>query len=205
MVEFRITPDSSRVVYRSDQDIDNVFELYSVPVQGGTVTKLNPPLVAGGNVLGDSTSTPFLLEGFQITPDSSRVVYRADQTTDTVNELFSVPVAGGVATRLNPPLLSGRDVAAFLISPDGTRVVYLADQDDNGTNELFAVPVTGGPSTKVSQSLAEGRTIIGFEIGPNSRRLIYLDAPFRTDSAESRSCPGALQRRDLLVCRRLAG
>jgi Tol biopolymer transport system component len=182
VVEFQITPDSSRVVYRSDQDTDNVFELYSVPVQGGTVTKLNPPLVAGGNVLGDSTSTPLLSEGFQITPDGGRVVYRADQTTDTVNELFSVPVAGGVATTLNPTftLESGHDVAAFLISPDGTRVVYLADQDDNGTNELFSVPVAGGTSTKVSQSLADGRTIIGFEIGPNSRRVTYLDAPFRT-------------------------
>ncbi len=36
VVEFRITPDGSRVVYRADQDVDNVFELYSVPVQGGS-------------------------------------------------------------------------------------------------------------------------------------------------------------------------
>ncbi len=50
--------------------------------------------MANGNVLGDSTSTPLLYEGFQITPDGSRVVYRADQTTDQVNELFSVPVGG---------------------------------------------------------------------------------------------------------------
>jgi Tol biopolymer transport system component len=179
--DFQITPDGSRVVYRADQDVDNVFELYSVPVQGGTVTKLNPPLVTNGDVLADTTSTTLLVEGPQVTPSGSRVVYRADQTTDEVRELFSVPVGGGVATRLNPPLESNRDIVAFQISPDGTRVVYLSDQDDNGTNELFSVPVEGGPSTKVSQSLADGRTIVGFLVGPNSRRVIYLDGPVPTD------------------------
>ncbi len=119
VLDSQLTPDGSRVVYRADQDADTVNELYSVPVQGGSVTKLNPPLVANGDVLGDSTSTALLQEGPQVTPDSSRVVYRADQVTDTVNELFSVPVGGGAVTRLNPPLLSGRDVFAFDISPDG--------------------------------------------------------------------------------------
>ena len=76
---FQISPDSSRVVYRADQQTDNVFELYSVPLGGPAAAgiKLNGALVAGGNVFD-----------FQISPDSSRVVYQADQQTDEVFELF---------------------------------------------------------------------------------------------------------------------
>ena len=183
--DFLITPDGSRVVYRGDQDADTVNELYSVPVTGGAVTKLNPALVLNGDVLGDTSSTSLLQEGPQITPDGSRIVYRADQTTDGVNELFSVPVGGGAAIKLNPPLPSNRDVVAFQISPDGTRVVYLADQDNNGRNELYSVPVVGGPVTKVSQTLAVGRTIIGFQIGPDSRQVIYLDGAVPTNPPQA--------------------
>ncbi len=68
------------MVYLADQDTDNVFELYSVPI-GGPATagiKLNGTLVAGGDV------SP----GFQISPDSGRVLYIADQDTDNVFELY---------------------------------------------------------------------------------------------------------------------
>ncbi|HEX7124694.1 MAG TPA: hypothetical protein VF406_02820 [Thermodesulfobacteriota bacterium] len=41
-----------RVVYRADQDTDTTAELYMVELAApGAATKLNPPLVAGGNVL----------------------------------------------------------------------------------------------------------------------------------------------------------
>ncbi|MGI0025647.1 MAG: FIMAH domain-containing protein, partial [Nitrososphaera sp.] len=64
-------------------DTDDVHELFSVPLAGGTPTKLNGALVSGGDVFG-----------FQISPDSSRVAYVADQDTDEVSELFSVLLAG---------------------------------------------------------------------------------------------------------------
>jgi hypothetical protein len=56
-----------------------VYELYSVPLDGGAApVKLNGALVSGSNIYSD----------FQISPDSSRVVYLADQETDDVDELF---------------------------------------------------------------------------------------------------------------------
>jgi len=54
-------------------------ELYSVPIGGGTATKLNPVPV-GSNV--------FSFSFFLFSPDSTRVVYRADQDTDGVFELY---------------------------------------------------------------------------------------------------------------------
>lgn len=73
----QISPDGQMVVYRADQDVDGVDELYSVPATGGVITKLNGPLVNGGKVID-----------FHISADSSRVVYSADQETDEVFELF---------------------------------------------------------------------------------------------------------------------
>ena len=73
-----ISPDAARVVYVADQQTDDVVEVFSVPIGGGTATRLNGPLTAGGDVLGNSPA---------ISPDSDRVAYIADQ--ETLNrELF---------------------------------------------------------------------------------------------------------------------
>ena len=53
------------------------MELYDAPLAGGSPTKLNRPLISGGYV-----------GSFQVSPDSSQVVYRADQDTDGVDELY---------------------------------------------------------------------------------------------------------------------
>ena len=112
---FQISPDSVRVVYSGDQDTDNVNELYSVLADGSSVpVKLNGPLVLGGNV---ATT-------FQISPDSSYVVYRADQDTNGVQELYSAPIDGSsVPVKLNGSLVLGGDVSTFRISPESARVV----------------------------------------------------------------------------------
>ena len=46
-----IGPKGRIVVYRADQDTDDVFEVYRVDLKTGAVTKLNGPLVAGGSVV----------------------------------------------------------------------------------------------------------------------------------------------------------
>ena len=159
---FAISPDSARVVYRADQDSDGVDELYSVPIAGGTVVKLNDPLVTGGQVTY-----------FAISPDSSRVVYRADQGTDEVVEVYSVPITGGTATGLNGPLVSGGSVRQFSVSPDSSRVVYRADQHTYGMYEIYSVPIAGGTATKLNHSLSPGGTTSSPAVSADSRRVVY--------------------------------
>ena len=75
----------------------------------------------------------------QITADSSRVVYWADQDTNDVFELYSRPADGsGAAVKLNGPLVAGGDVADFRIAPDSSRVVYRADQSTDEVFELYS-------------------------------------------------------------------
>ena len=83
-----------------------------------------------------------------ISPDSSRVIYRADATEDESYDLFSVPIGGGLPTALNAALPAGGSVdCGFLISANGTRVVYRADQAVLQVFELWSVPATGGITT----------------------------------------------------------
>ena len=152
--DFSISADSSRVVYRADQDINNVVELYSVLLDGGATTKLNTPL-------GTSRA---IRPGFVVSPDSSRVVYSADQEADNVWELFSVPVAGGEVTKLNATLPRNGDVGdtfvaalSFSISDDSSRVVYRAEQETDNVWELYSVPLAGGDPVRLNARVAGQR------------------------------------------------
>ena len=81
---FRVSPDGLRVVYRADQDVDQEFELYSAPSDGSlSPVKLNSPLA------GDFEADASIGKGFEITPDSSTVIYAAEQDT-----LRSLPILG---------------------------------------------------------------------------------------------------------------
>ena len=182
----QFSPDSSRVLYYADQDTDNVNEIYSVPAGGGTPTKLNGSLVAGGNVYSS---------GLQFSPDSSRVLYYADQDTDTVNEIYSVPSAGGAATKLNGPLVAGGNVDSLGLqfSPDSSRVLYLADQDTDNVNEIYSVPAGGGTPTKLNGSLVAGGNVFssGLQFSPDSSRVLYLADQMTDTVNEIFSVPSA--------------
>jgi len=124
-----VSPDSTRVIYRADQDTNNVRELYTVPIGGGTPIKLNGTLTPDGEVRSD----------FVVSPDSTRVIYRADQDTDNVTELYSVPIGGGTPTKLNAPLTPDGNVGSFVVSP-GSDVVAFTAFDGSATN-LFVVDI----------------------------------------------------------------
>ena len=161
--DFEISPDGTRVIYRADASVDETYELFSVPIFGGTSTRLN------GTMAGDVTT------GFLISPDSSRVVYRADQATVGVFRLYSVPIAGGTATVLNGALGSGEDVeGGFAISADSAKVVYRSDEDVNDVLDVYSVPIAGGTPTKLNGPLVSGGDVLDLAISPDSTRVAYL-------------------------------
>jgi len=163
--DFAISPDSSRIVFRADKEVDGLVELYSVPIQGSSLpTELNGPLIPTGRVFR-----------FTISPDSNRVLYLADEDTDDVWELYSAPLEGGsAAVKLNPPLVSGGNIFEFQVTPDSTRVVYHADQLNDEVYELGSVPIEGGQGVRLNGPLAAGGDVDReFLISPDSSRVIY--------------------------------
>ncbi len=167
VVEFQVSRDDRRVVYRTAKTNGSV-ELFSVSVEGGESTRLNGPSADVGSIYTDRTS-------FLISPDSSQVVYLADRGADDVVELFSVPIEGGVATRLNRDLVSGGDVFDFKISSDSRHVVYRGDQDRDVVLELYRVPLTGGTITRLNEEFTgPGGIAVGdYEISPDNNYVIY--------------------------------
>jgi hypothetical protein len=170
VTDFAVTPNGLSVVYRADQDTDEVFELYSVTLATpGISTKLNGPLancVPGPGVCGDVTS-------FGVIPDSSGVVYIADQTTDEVFELFLTVFSGG-NSQLNPPFVGPEDVTDFVLFPNGAGVVYRADQNTDGINEIYRVAFGFPGSVRINTALVTlGQNVLTYAVAPNSLSTIY--------------------------------
>ncbi len=167
---FSTSADGQYVVYTADQDADEVVELYRVPIGGGSVVKLNGVLTANGDV-----DWSWLWSEPTIDSDSKYVVYEADQDTDGVNELYSVPISGGSTTKISGTLVTGGNVQAHEISPDSKQVVYLADEDINGTRELYTVPITGGTPTRINVTLFYvAPWPPNYAISPDSRQVVYV-------------------------------
>lgn len=165
----QISPDSRRVIYFADQETNETFEIFSVPIEGppSAAVKLNGPLPPGGD----------LEFGFGFSPDGSRLVYLGEQLQAGVRELFSVPIAGPSSGRvkLSGELTAGGDAGLFRVSPDGSRVVYRADQDSDEVLELYSVGIAGpfGSAVKISKPLAAGQDVLMFRFTPDGQRVIY--------------------------------
>jgi sorbitol-specific phosphotransferase system component IIA len=110
---------------------------------------------------------------FQISPDSARVVFRGDLVTDTVAELFSVPIAGGSRTALSGTIVANGDVFDFRISPDSARVVFDGDVVTDAVTELFSVPIAGGSRTALSGAIVAFGGVFSFQISPDSARVVF--------------------------------
>ncbi len=163
VTSFEISPDNSRVLYLADQDQAGIQELYSVSQGGptGSGVKLNGNLINGGRI-----------GGWQISPDSRRIVYQADQQTVGARELFSVPIGGPAAEgiKLNGTLAPGGYTEDFQINAGSTVVVYDARQ--NGILELFSIPIGGPTGSEVK--INGGGNLDRFRLSPDGRWTIYM-------------------------------
>ena len=127
------------------------------------------------------------------------MVYKADQETATVSELYSVPIGGPAAAglKLNGAMVAGGNVGLFLISPDSSRVVYWADQQTATVFELYSVPL-GGPAAagvKLNGALVAGGNVVGFQISPDSSRVVYRPTKRRLLSLSFTASPSEVRRR----------
>lgn len=134
VVDFALTPDESRVVFRARKTTTSPLTPYAVELgRSGPV-----PL----DVLPDWAD----LGELHLSPDLHWVVYTCDRKADGAVELFAAPVDGSSpAIVLNDPLPPGGDVQpGFAVLPGGF-VVYRADQEADEVFELFRAALPGPP------------------------------------------------------------
>lgn len=127
--DFQPTLDSTRAVYLADPSFYQRWELFSVPLAGGSApVRLHPPLIRQRRVWS-----------FQFAPDGRSLAYIAAQEADDRRELFLVPADGSAAPcKLNARLVAGGSVARFQFGATEREGVYLADQETDGVRELYA-------------------------------------------------------------------
>ena len=151
---FLISPDGASVAYSADQEVNDLIELYQVPIDGSaTAVKLSGPLTSGGNVYS-----------FQYSPTSAAVAYVADQDTDGVFELYGVPADGSAAAvKLNGPLGPSGLVTWFSFEPTGAQIVYVAKQDQASVYEIHRAPIDGSsPPRKINPAPVAGGEVQRF-------------------------------------------
>ncbi len=164
----QVSFDSLVVVYRADQDADEVHELYSAPIDGSAPpVKLNAPLAPGGDV-GLGPYSP----GFWVMKDG--VLYQADQEQGDFFELYFAPIAGGVAPRklASGPVGSVSPSLSHVQSPPADFGQVLFSRAD----EVLLVGVDPGAQPRVRAVLEP--VVVGdvydFDLVPAGERAVYL-------------------------------
>jgi len=166
---FQISPDSARVVFTGDLVTDTVTELFSAPIAtANSRVTLSGAVVSGRDVFS----------GFQISPDSARVVFLGDLATDGVTELFSAPIAtANSRVTLSGAVVSGGSVLiGYQISPDSARVVFFGNLVTNTVRELFSAPIAAANSrVTLSGAVVTGGNVSSvFQISPDSARVVFM-------------------------------
>jgi Tol biopolymer transport system component len=177
-VDFRVSPNGLWVAYVADQDTNNKFELYVVPVDktaGDDAVKISGDPMAGDGVKDTATGR----FAFQWAPDTSRIAYLADQTTRGVIELYSNTPDGNSRTTIRLSILpqTDRDVEDFAWSPNLVNqplIAYLADQDTLDAIELYTTSPTASISQKINTGLGAGRNVTVFKWSPDARRIAFI-------------------------------
>ncbi len=163
---YLVTSDSQKVVFLANRNSADVEDLFVVPVKGGAVIQLNPPLISGGT-----------FKDFKITPDGTRVIYLADMFEDELVELFSVPITGGASIKINGPL--NGDVKDFIISPDSQTVIFSFTNYAGDTKKLFKALAAGGeePISIVGDPLDINAIILDYDISDDSNWVVFRAKP----------------------------
>ena len=179
----RISPDGTRVVYLAAQDTADGIDLYSVPIGGGASTRLSAePLIHPYDY-----PEPLFIRWptFEITTDSTHVVYWADPDSDGVRQWWRVPIEGGeapVATTkptspgggIDFPVPEGYSlVSGPVLMPNGESALATLRPDGVHQADLWQVWLDGHSAKKISGAEAAGGDILSFEPTPDGSMVLY--------------------------------
>ncbi len=125
------SPDSTMIAFR-----DGIASGYALHVVGFSGDTPNPSVPVHGALVANGSVGP----GFAWSPDSSRVLYLADQDTDEKDELYVSRVACGqlvINWKANQTLAS--DALDAVWSPDGNWIAYTALESSPSNYDVFVV------------------------------------------------------------------
>ena len=156
--------DSQWMTYAADNQVDGLFQWFSVPTGAAG---------PGSEVQLSNAITTVSLSA--ITPNSAFVVYASDNITSGIQEIFTTSIGTGGGSRLNPFGMMGAGVSDLTISDNGVWVGYLAEGNTAGVTELYSADVLGpGTGIRINDPpLGAGQGVSTVNIGPDSLTVLY--------------------------------
>ena len=139
---FALTPDGTKLVFASDKDVKDRFDLHVANADGtGDVVRVTMPAARK-------------VTDVAISPDGASIAYIADGETAGQSDVYVVTLAGASApvlvspngTRANVDL----DAQAIAWSRDSKYVAMSGDFTTDKKNELYVVDVTAGTPVAVA-------------------------------------------------------
>ncbi len=156
-----ISPSNEVVSYKADQDIDNVTEVFFVPIGGSTAVKMHPSLAIGGSVAC-----------FPPRKNSPRLITRVKQSPSSNYAIYSINANGTDLRQINPNLADDETINSILRSHVNDWVFYTVYNNTSKVTKIFRVDSDGQnhreiPIGNMSPSLEE--------ITDDDQRLIIED------------------------------
>jgi hypothetical protein len=171
---FTITANSATVVLRGDYLVNDVYDILSVPIAGGSApVKLNP----------NNGQSVFI---WAVSPDSSRVAFIVFNGSG--QHVYSNLIGGGGLVQLSSALAGG-DVIDYAVTPNNQYAVYLADADIDNTYELYCFNTVASTTTKQHADLGVLRDITNFALTPDNTRVVAVGDLASNDVFELFSAP----------------
>jgi len=172
-----------RVVYVADAFVENQYQIFSAPADGGALAVLlSPP---GTPVVYEYFTTGY---SFSLSPDGTRVLFRTGNSFLGTGALHIVP-ADGSAPFLT--LIQGSTVAGSWVSPDGSLVAYSVWVSGNEQQDLYVIPADGSQpplflARTHAPSLIGQVSVSELVFSPDGTRVVFtelddLDGDFTYD------------------------
>lgn len=153
------SPDSSRILMRSDANVDRLYELFSTEApQGDNVVRISGPAPA-------HVASMNFMEWY---PDNNTFIFTGDLDTPGVRDMYRAKVDGSGRTWLTGSNIADDgdasngspdgDVGDVVLSPDGTLLAFQGDLDADEANDIYIVPadsLDGSERIRVSNVLVE--------------------------------------------------
>lgn len=170
--DFVISPLSNKVVYRANQDDEDIYELYSINTDGtGGTQKVNGTIVTNG--LTKELS-------FRITANGLKVIYIADQEVDEKFELYSSNIDGSSNTKINGSISANVDIDSFKITLDNQKIVFQSVETIPQLpsppiykQELYSVNLIGTSLFKINSTLVNGENVGEYQVRNSTDKVIY--------------------------------
>jgi len=165
-INWQWMPDSSRIIFRSDPDLDGIFEVQSILPDGTDLQMIS----------ADLSVTCDEMICWKIADDSSVVTFKTEslnQNSQLSQNLFSVAADGSGLIQLNQTLNVDSRINNWNFAPDNSLIAYTS-QNDGEVSQLYTVQADASNRVLLNtNSLSIG--VETFVWAPDSTQIAFTD------------------------------